>query len=360
MSVDIVFSFDSTGSMYPAIAELRRKVAETIDTLFSIVPNLRIGLIAHGDYNDSPYETKVIDLTDDKATLIHFVKTVETTHGFGNGGECYEKVLSVAGKMSWYAEKRAFVMIGDEPAHSVGKRIGAHFGLPLTVSLDWRNELRLLQDALNITPYMVRCLNRSDSRAFHNEFSNRAQTPLLELAQFSSIVELLTALVFKQQSNDLLESYGNELETAGKLNRNVANLINSLLGKAPILPYAPVYAGDLVPVDPARFQRLHVDSATDIKSFVQSTGAAFKLGKGFYQLSKREEIQPRKEVVLVDNKTGDMFSGNQARVLIGLPYGERGYKDTYDIPREYTAYVQSTSVNRKLMPGTMFLYEASL
>lgn len=355
MSVDIVFSFDTTGSMYPAIAELRRKVSQTIHELFKSIPGLRIGLIAHGDYNDSPYEITTLPLTNNESELVRFVNTVQTTHGFGNGGECYEKVIHTATLFDWQGEKRAYVMIGDEPAHSMGKSIGSYFGKSLIVSIDWRDKIRLLQEALNVTPYVVRCLNRSDSIKFHNEYAHLAGTPLLSLAQFSNIVELITALAY--HSAERLEEYATELETMGQLNRNLASMINSLLGKAPALPYMPAYAGNLVPVDPSRFQRLHVDAATDIKSFVQSTGATFRLGKGFYQLTKREEIQPRKEVVLVDKSTGDMFSGKQARELIHVPYGERGKIGPDDVPSQYDAYVQSTSVNRKLMPRTMFLYE---
>ena len=349
MSVDIVFSFDSTGSMYPAISELRRKVQNTIQALFNKIPDLRIGLIAHGDYNDRPYQTKTIHLTNDQYVLTRFIQTVETTNGFGNGGECYEQVIHEAGQLDWRADKRAYVMLGDEPAHYVGKRVqNTH------VVIDWRDAVDTLLQK-NIIPYVVRCLNRSDSRQFHAEMSTRAGTPLLSLAQFADVEKLITALVYKQHSDDMVQEYGETLQFSGGLSRNVAALLDDILGNTRFT--LPTLAPDLLVVDPSRFQVLHVDNPTDIKSFVLSSGAQFRKGRGFYELTKREEIQERKEIVLQDRVTGDFFSGPQARNLIGIPYGKRATADKHNIPGEYRVFVQSTSVNRKLMPHTTFLYD---
>jgi len=102
---------------------------------------------------------------------------------------------------------------------------------------------------------------------------------------------------------------------------------------------------------------LHVDKDTPIKDFVQSTGATFKIGRGFYELTKSELVQEHKEVVLRNN-AGDMFSGAKARDMIGLPLGTRGtVRPMRDLG--YTVFIQSTSPNRKLMGNTRFLYEAS-
>ena len=182
---------------------------------------------------------------------------------------------------------------------------------------------------------------RNDSKHFHTSLSKIWNTPLLSLHQFSDIEPLLFALTYKQDSDTRLEQYGTELESTGRLNRNLAAIIDQLLGKE-VEPhvytdyrYEPVrhrpisksrfsIPDGLVPVDPTRFQMLHVDSNTDIKSFVENTGARFKKGMGFYELTKSETIQENKEVVLRDKVSGDMFTGKDARGLIGIPYGSRG------------------------------------
>ena len=86
------------------------------------------------------------------------------------------------------------------------------------------------------------------------------------------------------------------------------------------------------------------------------SGAKFKPGKGFYEFTKSELIQENKEIVLVNKRTGDMFSGDQARQMIGLPRGTRGTIRPVRL-HDYDVFVQSASHNRKLLSGTRFLYE---
>ena len=114
---------------------------------------------------------------------------------------------------------------------------------------------------------------------------------------------------------------------------------------------------DLVP---GRFQVLAVDADTPIKSLVQENGLRFNVGRGFYEFTKEftktETIQAGKEVVLIDKKTGDRFSGRKARELLGLPDGETTRLKPTSLEK-YAVFVQSTSAKRKLMGGTRFLYE---
>lgn len=67
-------------------------------------------------------------------------------------------------------------------------------------------------------------------------------------------------------------------------------------------------------------------------------------------------VQEHKEVILRNKRTGDMFTGAEARNFVGLPFGERG-KIRPKLFDDYEVYIQSTSYNRKLIPNTKFLYE---
>lgn len=97
------------------------------------------------------------------------------------------------------------------------------------------------------------------------------------------------------------------------------------------------------------------NSPTEIRSFVeQKTGSLLK-GAAFYQLSKTEEVQDHKQIAVREKATGKVFGGQAARDLLGLPsYGTvklvPGNNGGFDV------FVQSTSVNRKLIPGTNLLY----
>jgi hypothetical protein len=103
---------------------------------------------------------------------------------------------------------------------------------------------------------------------------------------------------------------------------------------------------------------LEVDDSMPIQAFAQSNGLIFKAGKGFYEFTKTETIQARKEIVLQHRETGDLFAGNQARVMLGLPLDENArLRPAY--LEEYRIFVQSTSYNRKLVARTRFLYEVA-
>jgi len=90
------------------------------------------------------------------------------------------------------------------------------------------------------------------------------------------------------------------------------------------------------------------DSRID-EAVKQITGGSYKIGQGYYQLHKTETIQPQKEIIVVDKISNVAYSGKYARSLIGLPDKpvrvKPGYNPKYDI------YVQSTSINRKLLAG---------
>ena len=78
-NVEVVFSFDTTGSMYPCLTQVRRNIKSTVTRLFEEIPGIRIGIIAHGDYCDkgSSYVTKALDLTPDADAICKFVENVE-------------------------------------------------------------------------------------------------------------------------------------------------------------------------------------------------------------------------------------------------------------------------------------------
>lgn len=94
-----------------------------------------------------------------------------------------------------------------------------------------------------------------------------------------------------------------------------------------------------------------------IRPFVEKQlGHGMTLGAAFYQLNKPEKaVQSYKQIIIRDKQTGSVYAGVAARELLGLPTagtiklapGDHG---------NYEIYIQSTSVNRKLIAGTNVLY----
>jgi len=98
-----------------------------------------------------------------------------------------------------------------------------------------------------------------------------------------------------------------------------------------------------------------VHTKSRIDDFVQGTlGRSYYAGKGYYQLTKTENIQPQKQIIVVDKATGQAYGGAEARHLIGLPDNMTVRVKPNANPK-YDIFVQSTSFNRNLMPNTKLL-----
>lgn len=107
------------------------------------------------------------------------------------------------------------------------------------------------------------------------------------------------------------------------------------------------------PLHHGQFRMLDVQNEGRIDEFVESqTRRAYRRGEAYYQLSKPEKVQPSKSIAIYDKKKG-LYAGPDARKLLGLPDHE--VKVSPDHNPDYEIFVQSLSVNRKLVPGTRVL-----
>lgn len=352
--IDIYFSFDTTGSMYPVLAEVRRKVEQTIRRLFAEVPDLQIGLIAHGDYCDrnSTYVTKHCDLTDNVTKLTDFVKNVSSTGG-GDYPECYELVLHEAHTQVKWREgsKRVLAVIGDAPPHAVTDQYGGNNPM----KLDWRKELAKLVE-IGVTVHGVQAMSNSEATKFYTELAAKSGGAHVKLAQFHEATEMFMAVVYQQQSPEAFAKYEEEVVANKRMTRSMSSIFDALSKRDSKGRYRKV---DARAVDMDRFQQIPVDFDQPIKSLVVSNGLIFKTGKGYYEFTKKETIQAYKKIIILDKESGDMYEGEAAREVLGLEEGTADIKPTYDRAK-YTVFVQSTSNNRKLIGGTMFLYEAEI
>lgn len=103
---------------------------------------------------------------------------------------------------------------------------------------------------------------------------------------------------------------------------------------------------------------LNTEDGSEIKPFAEQRlgSSPFLKGAAFYQLTKTEaRVQDNKMIIIRDKSNGHVYYGPAARDMIGLPHtgtvrlhpGDHG---NYDI------FIQSTSINRKLVSGTQVLY----
>lgn len=345
---DIVVAFDTTGSMSPCIREVRRRLGDLTDVLFNKIHDLRVQLVAFGDYCDMPRDYFSSVMTDYPESLQKFLSKNHSTSG-GDFDEYYELVLKrVREETPWREGNKILILIGDATPHKVGY---SYRGTKYT--LDWKEEaLHCAKDGIQIYP--IQALNRSQSNHFYKSLATLTNGIKVDLHQLSHVVEFVTAVSLRASDKiDELQTYEKNLDTS---NRSIRGLFATLLNKK--VAFDTIYSEsgeELVPVSPSRFQTFHVEDDYKIKLFVEDRDIKFKIGRGFYQFTKTETIQENKEVVLRD-KEGNFFTGDKARELIGVPIGTRArLRPTY--LRKYDVFVQSTSWNRKLKRGTDFLYE---
>lgn len=95
-----------------------------------------------------------------------------------------------------------------------------------------------------------------------------------------------------------------------------------------------------------------------IRDFVeQDLGKSYVKGNAFYELSKKETVQAQKSIAIREVSTGKIYSDDDARDLLGLPSGVEIKVIPSSYNGKYTIYIQSSSVNRKLVGGTKLLYK---
>jgi uncharacterized protein YegL len=115
------------------------------------------------------------------------------------------------------------------------------------------------------------------------------------------------------------------------------------------------------------FAQWKVDKERSIREFVNTKlkaspslrkklGDEYKTGRGFYELTKPETVQPRKNLAIMDKSTKAIFGGDQARKVLGMPAGSN-VRVKPGNHLNYAIFVESTSNNRKLVRGTTLLYQ---
>lgn len=114
---------------------------------------------------------------------------------------------------------------------------------------------------------------------------------------------------------------------------------------------------DLVAIT-AKCKVWSVKKADQIKAFCEKNlpkKEDWVKGAAFYQLTKSESVQAYKKFLIRTKKSGAIYGGYDARQMLGLPKD----KEVKLVPGdhgEFDIFVQSTSVNRKLVPGTEVIY----
>ena len=255
--LDMVIAFDTTGSMAAYIEDVRNQVSEMIPRLFKDNEDLRLGIVAFGDYCDMEDRNtfgdayQCIPLTNNENDIIKFVKESKDTSG-GDGDEFYELVLKkIIDESPWREDSsKAILLIADADPHEIGYtfsdyvvgnqidwRTEAKKAAELKIKIDtvsihgslWYKELSAMTNGISVpfkssgkTGAMIEtattarsamayaeCARRSDDDSVHDFCRKRVSVLRGKLSQMFSSCE-------DRELNDIRESYSKEIDETDK------------------------------------------------------------------------------------------------------------------------------------------------
>ena len=142
--LDMVIAFDTTGSMAAYIGAVRKEVSELVPRLFKHNEDLRLGIVAFGDYCDMKNAKEFGNAyqclmpTDDENNIIKFIKESKDTSG-GDGDEFYELVIKkVVEETPWReGATKVLLLISDACPHPLGYTYQDYV---VGNQIDWRKE----------------------------------------------------------------------------------------------------------------------------------------------------------------------------------------------------------------------------
>lgn len=97
-----------------------------------------------------------------------------------------------------------------------------------------------------------------------------------------------------------------------------------------------------------------------VRDFILTKRVEYLIGGAFYQLTKTEpRVSPTKLILIRDKSSGKVYAGKDARTMLGLDTVNNARVHPNHGGGGYDIFIQSESVNRKLVAGTGVLYWAA-
>ncbi|MBA43088.1 MAG: hypothetical protein CMF62_03650 [Magnetococcales bacterium] len=356
---DIVISIDTSKSMKPFIHQLKNDREYFIKSLTSKSKKNKISIILHGDYDSSNYLIKKLELTNDYDTILKFLENINSSGDeLPNDGQAYEIALNECNKLNWRLKSnKLLIIIGNDAPHSINYCDNIN-------KVDWKKELDNLFQK-NVKVYGIQVNNNNISRAEYffkklNKIELKNNNLLVE--NYVNLKYIIIAVFYSAmyKTKFKINKFENELIRDNQFNRNLELNFNTLLKRKDKQLYSISNESyDLELVKSNRFQLLDNNETITIKNFINKLGIKFQKGRGFYELTKRENVSLKKEIILMDKKTGNFFTGTKAKQILNINE-ETKYIKPDNVPKDYLAFIQSTSYTRKLIPYAKFLYEIDL
>lgn len=218
--LDMVIAFDTTGSMSSYIENVKRHCIDLVPELLEANPDMRIGIVAFGDYCDMPSKKEfgkayqVLPLSNNKSDIISFIYKAMSTSG-GDGDEFYELVIrKINEETDWREDaSKAVLFIADADPHPIGYSYGS---MVQNSTIDWieeakkAKELGIVYDTLSIggRPWYKKLSEITGG--VHAPFKSSSKTQHAVKAAIYSKKEV-TRGVFEREAKAAMDSSDKEL-----------------------------------------------------------------------------------------------------------------------------------------------------
>ena len=125
--LDIVFVFDSTGSMGLYVEHVKKKIRSLVRAIRKLVPAARIGLVTYRDVG-MDFVTRAVQLTHGTRGLELFLEETDYEGGGDREEAVYEGLKIAIEDLNWKKKSaKVIVLIGDAPPHSADMGKAGHW-----------------------------------------------------------------------------------------------------------------------------------------------------------------------------------------------------------------------------------------
>lgn len=195
--VDVVIAFDCTASMSSMIGAVKNKVKDFTNVLFEKVPNLQMGIVAFGDYCDSPSTRfQFSNLLPDANSVTDFINKTTNTGG-GDTPEFYEYVIKHTNEdTNWRSGKRIVILFGDAMPHESNYPAN-------TEHIDWKNEAhKSANNEVIFHAIYVHTGANGNRDGFYDSLASITNGMKLDFTNANEVVKLLTGVVLAEGSKE--------------------------------------------------------------------------------------------------------------------------------------------------------------
>jgi hypothetical protein len=214
--LEIIFCFDSTGSMGPIIQETKTRIRQLMRIVTYLVPKARVGIVTYRDtkqYDPMEYEytTKAMPLATDVAKLEAFLRGCDA---FG-GGDIPEDIfdgLDIAINQEHWTQGtvKVIIVFGDAPPHPEDDGLNKVYNL----ITKWHKE----------TGGIVSCIDTTGGTKLLDEFKQMATCGggnATFLAAEKDIIQQLVIYIFGAEYKEQVEKVFKFVDTDKTENVNV-------------------------------------------------------------------------------------------------------------------------------------------